>query len=279
MIKKQPVLLLSLHTMVRALVASLVGVLCGALSVSLGGCKLQRSKLRSAQPTASKTITAPKTLKGNFSMLFEPSAGKRFPVHMSFVLDFAKGGAAAVFSSCIESDGGLAKSDEKKGIEPDRAIPFGVDVASAEAAVGLQNSTLLCAAQVPLADRVNGLKGASVEASLPSPSTAGQSTLQTSLAENGTATGITGTTATPGASLTPDTSGTPGSSVADKKGEGKVAPDAKGLFTFTSPPDKTGKSIRFTLRANDAGWHMESLEYFGITAFVGATETIAMHEE
>lgn len=235
--------------------------LVGLGAVGLGGCKLNRAQVRNALPAEPKGLGAPKTLKGSFSMLFEPSADQRFPIHMSFVLDFSKGGSAGVLTTCLDSDGGLSESDAKKGIAPDKAVPFGAAAGLEEAAIGMENSPLPCAESLPLADRVNGTRGGTLPLDVP---------VQAGLTSDAPET-------TP---ISPE-GASPESTSVQVQGPGqaqKLPPNERGEFSFTSKPDASGKSIRFTLRANDAGWHVESLDYFGVPAFVGPTETVAMQE-
>ena len=59
---------------------------------------------------------------------------------------------------------------------------------------------------------------------------------------------------------------------------GAVEPDDTGAYTFTSKPDKNGKTIKILLRPNDIGWQVESVDYFGIRGFVERTETVAMQD-
>ena len=232
------------------------------------GCKIQRSKLRSAgDGSALAKVTAPRTLMGEFAMTYEATPGaKRFPIHMRFVLDFSRGAGAAVLSTCVDSDGGLLKSNAKQRIEPDVEVALGLDAASLDAASGLKNSVLKCAGDVSFQDRVRGT-GAGAGAGAGSGASSGLGLAEAqNRAQN----------LDPSVKQQVTQSGSQTGSLSSSGGT--VGPDDAGAFTFTSKPDKNGKTIKIILRPNDIGWQVESVDYFGIRGFVERTETVAMQD-
>jgi len=246
---------------------------CTALALALAGCKLSRANVRSgSDETPARKVFTPRTVRGSFLMNYEPSTGKRYPVHMTFQVDFSADATNGLLSTCVDSDGGLSKIDGMAKVVPDKDVPVTMAGKSDAGAQAIKPSPLHCHKEEPLQARVQAASGALASATT-------RDTVVARLAD--TAPGTTGNTPTTTAAANKSA---PEGTTATNAGTTSITGNATtaappGSYVFISKADTKGNTLRFTLRANDAGWQVEDINYYGVPGWMEGTTTVAMSDK
>jgi hypothetical protein len=233
------------------------------------GCKIQRSKLRSNTDTSVQAKwKPPKTLRGSFVVNHKADGEKTFPLYFSYFIDFSASGRSAKISTCLDGDSGLKKSGSKISANHDKELLLSYEGGVPSSQNGASPESEKIEHQLPTC-RVSFEDGTKLN--LESTIEEKNSIKKESSGENSIAVNSTSDTIS-----NPKTQGVDSNKITQTS-EATAPSKDDNLYVFQSEPNKFGKPLKLTFRANNETIQLETVDYFGSPGWSEKTEEVASY--